>query len=159
MIAAAANRVEVVHQLLKLEVRKKDYAGRTALMYAAMNGHEECVVILRKYEARMRDKEKMTALAHAITRRHAGAARLLIATEESILIKKRSCYRLAIESNMKDIIGYFSESMTGSNVSAHIDIEGSDLSTSSVLSVAISGCNISCSSLDPCIHSHIAAEM
>ena len=159
MIAAAANRVEVVHQLLKLEVRKKDYAGRTALMYAAMNGHEECVVILRKYEARMRDKEKMTALAHAITRRHAGAARLLIATEEGILIKKRSCYRLAIESNMKDIIGYFSKSMTGSNVSAHIDIEGSDLSTSSVLSVAISGCNISCSSLDPCIHSHIAAEM
>ncbi|EFO62070.1 Kinase, NEK [Giardia lamblia P15] len=152
MIAAAANRVEVVRQLLRFEVRKRDSARRTALMYAAMNGHEECVDILKRYEAKMRDKEKLTALAHAITRRHAGAACLLIAAEEGILIKKQSCYRLAIESNMRDIIGYFSKSMTNSNISAHVDLETSNLSISSVLSVAISACDMSCSALD----SHIS---
>lgn len=159
MIAAAANRVDVVRQLLKYEVRKKDSMGRTALMYAAMNGHKECVAILRKYEAKMRDKEKMTALAHAITRRHSEAARLLISAEEGILIKRRSCYRLAIESNMKDIIGYFSKSMTGSNVSAHVTFERSDLSASSVLSVKASGCNMSCSSFSSRTHSYASIEM
>lgn len=159
MIAAAANRVDVVRQLLKYEARKKDSIGRTALMYAAMNGHEECVTILRKYEAKMRDKEKMTALAHAITRRHSEAARLLISAEEGILIKRRSCYRLAIESNMKDIIGYFSKSMAGSNVSAHVNLDGSDLSASSVLSVTVSRCNVSCSSLSSHAHSYAHIEM
>lgn len=78
-------------------------------------------------------------------------AACLIAAEEGILIKKRSCYRLAIESNMRDIIGYFSKSMTNSNVSAHVDLETSSLSMSSALSVAISGCDMSCSTFDSCI--------
>ena len=88
MIAAACGRAEVVRLLAEHECdidkwyeeyeRGYDY---TALMYAAQNGHADCVGLLLKKEGGMKNKGGWTALMSAAQNGHTECVKLLLEKE------------------------------------------------------------------------------
>lgn len=55
-------------------------AGRTALMFAAANGHTKCIKLLAK-ETRLKDQQGLTALIYAVKNRNRDAIPLLVKDE------------------------------------------------------------------------------
>lgn len=77
MIAAASGDVETA-ELYIGEASKRDTLGRTALMYAARQGHTSCTSLLMKYEQGIVDFHGFTALAHAVQAEQLGCVKLLV---------------------------------------------------------------------------------
>lgn len=77
MIAAASGDVETTEIYIK-EASKQDSMGRTALMYAAKQGHTSCVSLLIRYEQGIVDHNGYTALAHAVQAEQFNCIKLLI---------------------------------------------------------------------------------
>lgn len=77
MISAASGDVETT-ELYIGEASKQDALGRTALMYAARQGHTSCVSLLMRYEQGIIDHCGYTALAHAVQAEQLNCIKLLI---------------------------------------------------------------------------------
>lgn len=69
MVAARAGHVEVV-RLLNHETQLRDHRGRTALMYAAIEGHIACVHELLTMELHYTDFQGYTAFSYALLNGH-----------------------------------------------------------------------------------------
>ncbi|TNJ28470.1 Ankyrin repeat protein 1 [Giardia muris] len=74
--AAKKGDVKRVRELLT-ESGKKDSQGKTALMYAAENGHIDCVQVLADEEAKMTSDERRTALMCAAKNGHVAIVEIL----------------------------------------------------------------------------------
>lgn len=83
--AARAGAVQALAFLLGetggSEVTLHDNAGRTALMYATIHSHSDCVEMLLKYEAGLRDRQERLALGYAILVGSLPCARLILDAE------------------------------------------------------------------------------
>lgn len=77
MIAAASGDVETA-ELYIGEASKRDALGRTALMYAARQGHASCVSLLMRYEQGIVDFSGYTALAHSVQAEQLNCVKLLV---------------------------------------------------------------------------------
>ncbi|TNJ28821.1 Ankyrin repeat protein 1 [Giardia muris] len=66
------------------EIGFRDADGRTALMWAASNGHYDCVSLLKDGEAGLQDDRGWTALMYAAWGGHVGCIRLLLNFEAYI---------------------------------------------------------------------------
>lgn len=82
MLAAAYNNVDGVRKLIDTtEVRMQNAHGWTALMYASVNGHTECVKLLRDVEAGLQCLDGMTALIEAAQHGKTEVVQLLLEKE------------------------------------------------------------------------------
>lgn len=82
MLAAAYNNVDAVQKLVGTkEVRMQNAHGWTALMYASVNGHTECVKLLRDAEAGLQCSDGMTALMEAAQHGKTEVVQLLLEKE------------------------------------------------------------------------------
>lgn len=81
--AARLGQTELVKLRLH-EIGFRDVDGRTALMWAASNGHYECVSLLKDGEAGLQDDRGWTALMYAAWGGHIGCIRLLLSSEAYI---------------------------------------------------------------------------
>lgn len=85
MLAAAYNNVEAVKKLIKTkEARMQNLHGWTALMYASVNGHTECVRLLRDVEAGLQCTDGMTALMEAAQHGRTEVVQLLLEKESGL---------------------------------------------------------------------------
>ena len=85
--AAAFGDVAGVRQYLD-ECGRRDTSDRTALMWAAANGHMEVVRVLAKCEGKRKDSEGMTALMRAAEKGHGEAVRVLVEHEKGMVSNK-----------------------------------------------------------------------
>ena len=69
----------------------KDGAGWTALMWAARNGHKDCVKLLLEREGGMKDKDGWTALMKAVYWNRIECVRLLAERERGMKTTRRWC--------------------------------------------------------------------
>lgn len=83
--AAKAGDVGLVRELTEALYGVRDAEGRTALMHAAIHGHEACVQQLLGHESRLRDGEGRTALMYAVIEGHQRCVRLLAGHETRLL--------------------------------------------------------------------------
>lgn len=81
MVAAEAGYIECVRILAPHEARLTDVEGKTALMYAASNGHEDVVIELLEREGGMY-AGRFNAASYAIMNDHFKLATILIANEK-----------------------------------------------------------------------------
>lgn len=77
ILACLANDMEAAQKHLD-EVRKGDFLGITALMYAAICGHVKLVALLRDKELRLQDRLGRTALMYAVQYCTIGCVKLLL---------------------------------------------------------------------------------
>lgn len=85
MLAAAHNNVEVVKRLVATEeARMQNSHGWTALMYAAVNGHLECVRLLKDVEAGLQCTDGTTALMEAAQHGKTEVVQLLVDKEHGL---------------------------------------------------------------------------
>ncbi|TNJ27534.1 Ankyrin repeat protein 1 [Giardia muris] len=87
--AARAGDTATLARLLPTCARQTDEQGRTALMLAAAQGHEEAVRLLADSEARILTFESFSALLYAAAAGHAGCVAVLAPFEEAVYTKVR----------------------------------------------------------------------
>ncbi|EFO61158.1 Kinase, NEK [Giardia lamblia P15] len=83
MCAACLGDADAVGNNLQQAGMKNNY-GQTALMWAAQNGHLDCVRLLLEKEGGMKSNSGRTALMYAAQNGHAGCVRLLMKKENGM---------------------------------------------------------------------------
>lgn len=111
MLAANKGNLEACQMLLPIEGRMQNKEGRTALMFAAWNGHEACVNILKDIEIRMTTSasyelgEGFTALMAAATNGHEACVRLLLKDEIDIVqTDKKTALYWANDNRIREVL-------------------------------------------------------
>ncbi|TNJ30502.1 Ankyrin repeat protein 1 [Giardia muris] len=77
MHAALIGRLDLLHESLQYAKHQTEL-GMTALMFAAITGHVECVEALVSQEAQLQDNQGWTALMYASQYGHIGCVKLLL---------------------------------------------------------------------------------
>lgn len=83
MLAAGGGYKELVELWLS-DAAIRDREGKTALMYAAINGHSDCCTILIELEQKAVDNKGLTALMHAAQKGHLSVIHVLLPKEAKI---------------------------------------------------------------------------